>query len=62
MFDELPTNHQEVEVHFEARAWLAAFYRNGEFVDAYGLPLDRTRISGWRPLGAHDASAERKAH
>ena len=62
MFDELPANHQEVEVHFEDRAWLSAFFRNGEFVDTYGLPLDRSRISGWRPLGMQDAAAERKAH
>ena len=52
MNDNFPADREEVEVRFDDRSWLAAVYRNGEFVDAYGLPLDASRISGWRPLTA----------
>ena len=57
MSDENPLERQMVEVHFDDRAWLSAIYQNGEFVDLFGLPLDRQRISGWRPLDSAGKSA-----
>jgi len=50
MLTDLPAERQTVEVNFEGNSWQPAFFRNGQFVDIYGLPLDRQRISGWRAL------------
>ena len=50
MYDKLPNDRQVVEVCVENREWQLATYENGEFVDAYGLPLDLSRISGWRAV------------
>ncbi len=48
MFDKLPTDRQNVEVRFDNRDWEPATYVDGEFVDAYGMPLDARKISSWR--------------
>jgi hypothetical protein len=45
-------DRQVVEVRVANSDWQPATYTNGEFVDAYGMPLDRRRISGWRPVSA----------
>ncbi len=50
MVTELPAERQTVEVNFDGNAWQPAVFRNGQFVDIYGLPLDRQRISSWRAL------------
>ena len=50
MVTELPSERQTVEVNFDGNAWQPAVFRNGQFVDIYGLPLDRQKISGWRAL------------
>ncbi len=51
MKGELPMEQQSVQVKIENGEWQAAVYQDGQFVDLYGLPLDRTKISGWRPAG-----------
>lgn len=59
MFDKLPSDRQNVEVRFDNRDWQPAMYVDGEFVDAYGMPLDSRKISSWRaPNGTpHRANA-----
>jgi hypothetical protein len=47
--DKLPLDRQVVEVRAGNGEWQPATYRNGEFVDMYGMPLSRHRITGWRP-------------
>ena len=44
----VPVEHQAVEVLVGDDVWQAATYKEGEFVDAYGLPLDKTSIVKWR--------------
>jgi len=49
MYDkELPSDRQNVEVRLDDHDWQPATYVDGEFVDPYGLPLDRSKISSWR--------------
>jgi len=50
--ERFPMDRQVVEVRVANSDWQPATYTNGEFVDAYGMPLDRRRISGWRPVSA----------
>jgi len=50
MSDELPLERLEVEVRINGHDWQPAVFQGGQFVDVYGLPLDRETISGWRPL------------
>jgi hypothetical protein len=53
MNDKLPADRQIIEVRLVSRdEWQPATYRDGEFVDAYGMTLDRRRISGWRPASS----------
>jgi hypothetical protein len=56
MYDKVPNDHQVVEVCVNNQEWLPATYQNGEFIDMYGLPMDRGLISKWRP----DANAAKK--
>ena len=61
MFDKLPSDRQNVEVRFDNRDWQPAMYVDGEFVDAYGMPLDSGRISSWRaPNGTPHNYSRRK--
>jgi hypothetical protein len=48
--EQLPSNGQVVQVRVGNGEWQHATFRDGEFIDAYGMPLDRRRITGWRPL------------
>ena len=48
MFDKLPRDQGLRVVRFDNRDWQPAMYVDGEFVDAYGMPLDSGRISSWR--------------
>jgi hypothetical protein len=49
MYDKLPNDRQSVEVCVDNRDWQAATFQNGEFVDVYGMTMDRSHISNWRP-------------
>jgi hypothetical protein len=50
MITDLPAERQSIEVNLEGNSWQPAFFRNGQFVDIYGLPLDSQKISSWRAL------------
>jgi hypothetical protein len=50
--EKLPMNQQIVEIRLGQGEWQPATFRDGEFVDAYGMPLDRRKISSWRPAGS----------
>lgn len=50
--ERLPADRQIVEVRLGSGDWQPATFRDGEFVDAYGMPLDRRKVSNWRPAGA----------
>jgi hypothetical protein len=53
MNDKLPTEQQIIEVRLDKKdEWQPATYRDGEFVDMYGMTLERRRISSWRPANA----------
>ncbi len=51
MKGELPVDRQTVQVQLNNGDWQAATYQDGQFVDLYGLPLDRLKITSWRPAG-----------
>lgn len=54
MKDKLPVDRQIIEVRLGNKdEWQPATYRDGEFVDAYGMTLDRRRIAGWRPASSN---------
>jgi hypothetical protein len=48
MPEDLPQEQQVIEIRFNGDDWQLAVFQHGEFVDVFGLPLDRTRISDWR--------------
>jgi hypothetical protein len=48
MNTELPTEGQIVQVKIGNGALQPATFRRGQFVDLYGLPLDKSRISEWQ--------------
>ena len=52
MNNKLPMERQVVEVRVGNGDWQPATYRDGEFIDLYGMPLDRKRIAGWRPANS----------
>ena len=49
MNNKVPTDQQVVEVLVGDDVWQQATYKDGEFVDTYGMSLDRSSISDWRP-------------
>ena len=49
MNDKLPADRQIIEVRLGNDEWQPATFRDGEFVDSYGMTLDRRRVSSWRP-------------
>ena len=51
--DKLPVDRQIIEVRLGNDAWQPAMFRDGEFLDMYGMPLERRRISSWRPAKAN---------
>lgn len=53
MNDKLPTDRQIIEVRLGNDEWQPAMFRDGEFVDMYGLPIERKSISSWRPAKAN---------
>jgi hypothetical protein len=44
-----PEEGQQLEVRVERGAWQTACFSGGRYVDAYGLPLDASRIVEWQP-------------
>jgi hypothetical protein len=50
--EKLPMDHQIIEVRLGQGEWQPATFRDGEFVDAYGMSLDRRKVSGWRPASS----------
>ncbi|HSE12669.1 MAG TPA: hypothetical protein VLB69_08545 [Rudaea sp.] len=56
MKDKLPAENQVIEVRLGDDKWQAATYRDGEFVDLYGMTLDRRKVSTWRPAKANAVS------
>ncbi len=55
--EQLPSDRQAVQVKFDNCDWQPATYRYGQFVDAYGIPLDPEKISSWRPASANGSDA-----
>jgi hypothetical protein len=51
--DKLPMDRQIIEVRLGTAEWQPAMFRDGEFVDSYGIPIERRRISSWRPANAN---------
>ena len=47
--DKLPMDRQVVEVRVGNGDWQPATFLDGDFIDLYGMPLDRKRVTGWRP-------------
>jgi len=56
MNNKVPTDQQVVEVLVGDDVWQQATYKEGEFVDAFGMSLDRSSISDWRPHGLAPAN------
>jgi hypothetical protein len=50
---KLPMDRQVIEVRLGTDEWQPAMFRDGEFLDLYGIPLERRRISSWRPAKAN---------
>jgi len=50
--ERVPADRQIVEVRI-GNEWQPATYTGGEFIDIYGMPLDRRRISSWRPVNSN---------
>ncbi len=55
MNSKLPVERQLVLVTLDDHDWQPATFRNGKFVDMYGLPLDSEKISNWRPAEGSSA-------
>jgi hypothetical protein len=51
--DKLPMDRQIIEVRLGTDEWQPAMFRDGEFVDMFGIPIERRRISSWRPAKAN---------
>ena len=51
--DKLPMDRQVIEVRLGTDEWQPAMFRDGQFLDLYGIPLERRRISSWRPAKAN---------
>lgn len=56
MNKQLPIDGQTIHVKLKEGEWQEATYREDNFVDLYGLPLEFDKILEWRPLVA-DAPA-----
>lgn len=61
MTAEFPLERLEVEVSFDNRGWHPATYVHGEFVDIFGLPIQRERILSWRPADAAAPAPENRS-
>ena len=52
MNSSLPIEGQQVQVKLKEGDWQEAVYRDDNFVDLYGLPLDFDKILQWRPASS----------
>jgi hypothetical protein len=43
-----PNDGQVVQVRIDDGEWQPATFRDGQFVDLYGLPLDAAKMSEWK--------------
>ena len=43
-----PNDGQVVQVRIDDGEWQAATFRDGQFIDQYGLSLDATKVSEWK--------------
>jgi hypothetical protein len=52
MQNERPHEAQAVQVRMGAGSWQDATYRNGYFIDRFGLTLNPDRITAWQNIEA----------
>lgn len=52
MQNERPHEAQTVQVRMGAGSWQDATYRNGHFIDRFGLTLNPDWITAWQDLDA----------
>lgn len=61
MQNEMPREAQAVQVRVGAGTWQAATYRDGRFIDRFGLTLNPAWITAWEaigvPTGVHNDDA-----
>lgn len=50
MNTQLPIDGQTIHVKLKEGEWQEATYRDENFVDLYGLPLEVDKILEWRPV------------
>ncbi|MEO5559732.1 MAG: hypothetical protein ABIO49_07950 [Dokdonella sp.] len=50
MNKQLPIDGQKIHVKLKEGEWQEATYRDDNFVDLYGLPLEFDKIIDWQPL------------
>jgi hypothetical protein len=48
MINGQPTEGQVVQVKIDGGEWQTATFREGHYVDLYGLPLDASKVSEWK--------------
>jgi hypothetical protein len=53
MNSPLPIEGQQVQVKLKDGDWQEAVYRDENFVDLYGLPLEFDKILRWRPMSSN---------
>ena len=56
-----PVEGQVVQVKIDGGEWQSATYREGQYVDMYGLPLDASKVSDWKPEAKARAQPEVRA-
>ncbi len=61
MINGQPTEGQVVQVKIDGGEWQTATFREGHYVDLYGLPLDASKVSEWKPEARTPARAEVRA-
>jgi hypothetical protein len=48
-----PIEGQQIQVKLKDGEWQEATYREGTYVDLYGLPLAADKVLAWRPASSH---------
>lgn len=56
-----PMEGQQVQIKLYDGDWQDAVYRDGSFIDHYGLPLDEAKIAQWRPAVINGAAPAHRA-
>jgi hypothetical protein len=62
MNNQLPNESQKVQVKLMEGDWQDAVFREKQFVDLYGLPLDADKVLEWRPLVLAAQATKPAAH